>query len=180
MNEGLIPRRYAKALYKVDADRHSAGSTYGLMQSLAHSFDTNSSLHALMANPFVDNADKLAVLSTAAGATTQDTTFADFLKLLIANRRINLANQISHAYLDIYRKENNIKRIQIISAAPLDPAVLDRIKTLVARHLNGANMEFDSQIDPNLIGGFIINIDNERLDASLRNQLKELRISLLN
>ena len=41
-------------------------------------------------------------------------------------------------------------------------------------------MDFSSSVNPDLIGGFVVNIDNERLDASLRNQLKELRLSLLN
>ena len=56
---------------------------------------------------------------------------------------------------------------------------MQRIKDLIARELKGASMEFSTRVDPSLIGGFVINIDNERLDASLSNQLKELRLSLL-
>ena len=57
---------------------------------------------------------------------------------------------------------------------------MNRIKQLVEKQLDGAKMEFSSRVDPALIGGFVVNIDNERLDASISTQLKELKLSLLN
>lgn len=180
MNEGLIPRRYAKALYKVALERSQGKPVYTLMQTLARSFDSNRELAVMVANPFVAENDKTRILMVAAGATAADTTFADFLKLLARNRRVGLVNETAHAFVDLYREENNIRRVEVVSASPLDPAVEMRIKTLIERHLNGATMDFSKSVDPDLIGGFVINIDNERLDASLRNQLKELRLSLLN
>lgn len=180
MNEGLIPRRYAKALYKVDEERKSAPRTYSMMQTLISSFDKNHALRDMVANPFVDPAEKVNILSTAAGAGQKDSTFADFLKLLVKNRRIDLVESIAHAYVDLYRHLLRIKRVEVVSAAPLPEDVLKRIKSVVADHLDGATMEFETRIDPDLIGGFIINIDSERLDASLRHSLKELQLSLLN
>ena len=153
---------------------------YDLMQTLASSFDANHDLAATVANPFVVQADKDRILTTAAGATAADATFADFLKLLARNRRVDLVNEIAHAFVDYYREENNIRRVEVVSAAPLDPAVEKRIKALVEANLHGGTMDFSSSVNPDLIGGFVVNIDNERLDASLRNQLKELRLSLLN
>ena len=180
MNEGLIPRRYAKALYKVALERNQGKRMYDLMQTLASSFDANHDLAATVANPFVAQADKDRILTTAAGATAADATFADFLKLLARNRRVDLVNEIAHAFVDYYREENNIRRVEVVSAAPLDPAVEKRIKALVEANLHGGTMDFSSSVNPDLIGGFVVNIDNERLDASLRNQLKELRLRLLN
>lgn len=180
MNEGLIPRRYAKALYKVAVERKQQTKMYALMQTLAESFSKIESLKATIANPFVADGDKSKILATAAGATAGDVTFDDFIKLLIKNRRIDLINEIAHAYVSLYREENNIKRVEVVSAAALDPEVEKRIKALIESHLGGATMEYTTAVNPELIGGFIVNIDNERLDASLRNQLKELRLSLLN
>ncbi len=180
MNEGLIPRRYAKALYKVDAERSSAERSYQLMNALAQSFELNSELSAVVGNPFVDTADKLSILTAAAGAEAADSTFADFLKLLVTNRRVDIIHEIALSYLDIYRRENNIRRVEVVAAAPLDPSVEQRIKDVVESHLDGAKIDFTSRVDASLIGGFIVNVDNERLDASIRNRLKQLRQSLLN
>lgn len=179
MNQGLIPRRYAMALYKVDLDRNTAARTYTLMTTLQRSFDELAGLKAAVSNPFVVVDDKVKLLTTAAGAAKADTTFADFLKLLVGNSRIDMVDLIARAYCDIYRRENNIRRVEVVTAASLDSAAMQRIKDLVVKELKGASMEFSTRVDSSLIGGFVINIDNERLDASLSNQLKELRLSLL-
>lgn len=179
MNEGLIPRRYAKALFKVALDRKCDQRVYSLMLTLAHSFDTTPELHTLVANPFVDQTKKDEIIATAAGATDGDTTFADFLKLLARNKRIDLVNAIANAYVDVYRHAHNIRRVEVVSAQQLDPASVGRIKALVEHQLNGATMEFSSSTNPDLIGGFIVNIDNERLDASLSHKLEEMRRQLL-
>ena len=180
MNEGLIPRRYAKALYKVAVERKVDSRMYALMQTLANSFDTTPGLRATVANPFVAQEEKDKIIATAAGAADADTTFADFLKLLAQNKRTDMLNEIARAYVEIYRQEHNIRKVEVVSAAPLDPAVEKRIVSLVEKHLNGASMEFSTAVDPSLVGGFVINVDNERLDASVSHQLKELRQSLLN
>ena len=179
MNEGLIPRRYAKALYKVAVERKVDERVYSLMQTLVSSFDSTPGLQAMVSNPFVARDEKYRIISTAAGAADADSTFADFLKLLAQNKRTDIIHAVAIAYIDIYRQEHNIRKVEVVSAAPLDPAVLKRIRSLVENHLHGATMEFSTTVDPSLIGGFVINVDNERLDASLRNSLKELRLSLL-
>ncbi len=180
MKDGLIPRRYAKALYKVALERGNDSRLFDLMATLDHSFASNAGLQAVVANPFVDNAEKARLLTTAAGANADDTTFADFLKLLEQNRRIDMARQIALAYEDIYRRAHNIRRVQVVSAMPLDPSVEQRIKDIVKSHIDGGTIEFSSVVDPALIGGFIVNIDNERLDASLRSEFEHLRQSLIN
>ncbi len=180
MNEGLIPRRYAKALYKVDSERASAKRTFELMNNLIGTFEAEPRLGRAIANPFVEIDDKLAMLTTAAQASAADTTFADFLRLLANNRRVDLIHSIARSYADIYRKENNIRRVEVVSAAALEPSVEKRIKQVIEQHLKGASMHFSTRVDAELIGGFIVNIDNERLDASVRNSFKQLRLSLLN
>ncbi|MDE6334315.1 MAG: F0F1 ATP synthase subunit delta [Muribaculaceae bacterium] len=180
MNEGLIPRRYAKALYKVAVERKVDERVYVLMQTLVSSFDNTSGLQGVVSNPFVRQYQKEKIIITPVGAGAADTTFADFLKMLAHNKRIDMVNEIAHAYVDIYRQQRNIRKVEVVSAAPLDSAVLGRITSLVERHLHGATMEFTTTVDPALIGGFVINVDNQRLDASVSNQLKELRQSLLN
>ena len=65
MNEGLIPRRYAKALYEFATEKGDSESIYGIMTTLVKSFSAENALQSAMANPFVDN-DKVKLLMTAA------------------------------------------------------------------------------------------------------------------
>ena len=72
MNEGLIPRRYAKALLEFAKERNSDHRLYGLMDNLTHSFAANPDLEVIMANPFVAPDRKEQLLMTAAGAGSDD------------------------------------------------------------------------------------------------------------
>lgn len=179
MNEGLIPSRYAKALYKFALEKGAAERVYGLMKSLTAAFASQEGLQPVMSNPFISDADKVALLDTAAGATAKDSCFHDFLKLLIENKRISSVRGIALAYENLYRHENNIYRVNVVMAAQMGADEEARLKSLIEKHLGGASMEYTHTIDPDLIGGFVVNIDSERLDASIKNELKQLRLKLL-
>ena len=89
MNEGLVPRRYAKALYGFALEKGVAERVYTMMKNLTASFAANGGLQPTLANPYVGASDKEALLVTAAGADKTDSAFADFLKLLAENRRLD-------------------------------------------------------------------------------------------
>ena len=179
MNEGLIPRRYAKALYKFALEKGQDKPMYGLMQSIVGAFASEATLYEVMANPFVADDDKVKLLHTASGADDSHTCFADFLKLLVENKRISAIRSIALAYLAIYRKANNIYLVEVVSASKMDSVEESRLKKVIESHLNGGTMEYSSRVDENLIGGFVVTIDSERLDASVQNELKQLRLNLL-
>ena len=179
MNDGLIPRRYAKALLKFAIEKGQADRLYAMMKTLSANFAGEPDLAKTVANPFVPASDKTKLLMTASGATAADDVYADFLKLLINNNRIGMMRAIAMAYLEMYRKENNIYLVEITSAAPMPDKELKRLKALIESHVGGATVEYHVDVDPDLIGGFVVKIDSERLDASIKNELKQLRLKLL-
>lgn len=185
MNEGLIPKRYAKALYKFACEKGVDAGIYNLMGTLGRSFIDNPDLAATVANPFVDDDTKRKLLVTAAAATDDSVkkpvadAYRDFLLLLSENKRLDLIQHIALAYTELYRKEHKIYRVGIVSAMPLDDKETARLKSIVEPHLNGGSAEYSFATDSSLIGGFTVDIDNERLDASVKNELKQLRLKLL-
>lgn len=182
MDQGLIPRRYAKALYEVAVDRKADTALYNLALTLNEAFVSNQQLQGAMANPFVESADKKGLLTTAAGidAGAQGAdTFVDFIDLLEQNGRLSLAWDISRAYVDLYRQKNHIFEVTVTSAVPLNSQAMARLEKIVKEHLKGGSPEFSIKIDPEIVGGFIITIGSERLDASVAGELKALRQSLI-
>lgn len=180
MDQGLLPRRYAKALYLTAVERNQQQSVYTLMTNLCNVFANLPDMSRAIANPFVNDSDKTALILSAAQADpAKDNTFADFIKLLEKNRRISIIHEIAIAYQDTYRKANNIYRVTVTAAIPLAEGDENRLKSLILTHLNGGSMEYSFKTDTDLIGGFTVNIDNEQLDASVRNELKQLRLNLL-
>lgn len=151
MNEGLIPKRYAKALYKFACEKGADLGLYRLMGNLGRSFADNPALDSTVANPFVGDDEKIGLLKTAAAvsnasASSKDAkvaeVYADFLKLLRDNKRLPMAAAIARAYCDIYRKENRIYRVTVVSAKPLDAPEQKRLLKLIETHLDGGKMEY--------------------------------------
>lgn len=179
MNQGLIPRRYAKALYQFASENNDADRVYSLMKTLSEAFDSEPLLQSTLANPFVAASDKMKLIATAAGTDSSDSVTEDFLKLLEKNKRLDMTRAIARAYLDLYRQENHIYVVKVTSASELSAEGEARLKKLVASHLDGGKMEYTSEVNPDLIGGFTVAVGNERLDASISNELKQLRLNLL-
>ncbi len=179
MDQGLLPRRYAKALYKFAVEKDYANRAYELMEQLTNTFDSTPELEQTLANPYIADEKKSALLMTASTATSKDTPMADFFKLLEKNRRVDLSRQIALAYTSLYRRENNIYRVEVTSAQELSDSDIKRLQTMVDRHLAGASAQYEWNIDSSLIGGFTVTIDSQRLDASIKNELKQLRLNLL-
>lgn len=179
MDQGLIPKRYAKALYEVGKEKGTEQKLYGYMQSLLQAFASQPKLNDTMNNPFVGNDDKAALIYSACGTDSSDATLQSFIKLLETNHRMGLVRDIAAAYQKIYRDNNNIYKVEVVAAAPMEAETEERLKKLIMSHLNGGSMEYTLRVDPDLIGGFMINIDNQRLDASVKNELKQLRLKLL-
>lgn len=180
MDQGLIPRRYAKAIYVFASEKGKAKDVYEMMRILTRTFDENPGLQSALANPAISFSDKLALVQTAAGVQSADASVLDdVMKLLEQNRRIDLTRSIALAYLDIYREANHISVVKVTSAAPMPEATMNRLRQLVKRHVGDGEIEFSSAVDPALIGGFTVAVGNERLDASIANELKQMRLSLL-
>lgn len=179
MNQGLLPRRYAKALYKFAVENKCEEEVYRLMKNLRYSFDKEPAIAQTVANPFVSDAEKLELLITAAQASVADKCYSDFLQLLAENDRIAMAGDIALAYIAIYRAEKHIYRVEVVTADTLPHETVARLRALIEKHLKGGSMEYSERVDAGLIGGFVINIDNEQLDASVRSELKQLRLKLL-
>ena len=115
---------------------------------------------------------------TAAGAD-KGGSVDKFVLLLIKNNRVNLIRTMALSFGDIYRKANSIARVVITTAADIDEKELSKIKNIVQKHVADKTIELSHVVNPDLIGGFTVTVDSQMLDASVRNQLKNLRLKLL-
>ena len=181
MDQGLIPRRYAKALLMLAQEHHTDEAVYEAMERLDAAFEAEPMLQRSLTNPAVSLADKRALILTACEAEGAARSEVEgFVTLLDRNRRLGDLRQCALAYMRLYREARKIFKVRVASAAPLLDEEFLRIKSLVERQLpEGASADFVRLVAPELIGGFTVSIDNELLDASVANELKQLRLKLL-
>ena len=179
MNDGLIPNRYAKALFKVAVEKGEQAEIYTQMKQLVASFDEMPALKAAVSNnPFIAVDEKEKVLLTASGAKA-GSTVENFILLVIEKNRASFLRSMAMAYLKIYREAFGIASVEIVTAIELGDDEISGIMDVVKRQLGGKTMEQTVRVDADLIGGFTVNVDGMVLDASIKNELKKLRLKLL-
>lgn len=178
MISGLIPHRYAKALYKYALESKSTERVYKEMKSVITAFTQNPDMEKVMQNPFASAEDKRKLLLTAAGPDASD-DYARFVKLILDHHREDFAMLMAYAYRDIYRRENKISEVKITTAAKLGDEEMQKLRKVVENAFKGYTFEYSYDVDPGLIGGFVIDVDSTRMNASLSNELEQLRLNLL-
>jgi len=134
-------------------------------------------LNELMANPSIKPETKKGVLRQVGGDRVHPYTL-NFLMLLVDRRRIQFLEGICKQYQAILRKLNKTVLAEVTSTVELTEeqkqAAIDRVKGMTG----AAAVELESQIDPEIIGGVIIKVGSQVIDASLRGQLRRISISL--
>ena len=177
MNDGLIPRRYAKALFKFAVENGDSTEIYELLKSISFKHAAIDELKRAMLNPNVPDEEKGSFMLQLVGGKP-GSSLDKFLLLCMRNNRSDYLQKITLAYVDLYREAHEIAHVVITTAVPMPEAELDAIIAIVKKRLGAKTLEIEQKIDPELIGGFTVDINGLVLDASVKRELNELRLQL--
>lgn len=179
MDIGLVSIRYAKALLKFAVENKEETRVYEEMQAMYAAFRQYPAVHIALQNPTLSDDRKVLLMQTACvGEGKLSTSTARFLLLLVNKRRADVALFIAASYLTLYRKLKNIVKGRLTVSRPVAPAIVDSMKKMLERKVAG-QVEFEVCEDKEILGGFILEYDTYRLDASARAQLKNIERALV-
>ena len=168
MDIGIVSMRYAKALMEYAKSTGTEDRLYTEMRTLSRSFRKHPDLRAALENPVLPVQEKFSLICTAAvGNAPAGQELSRFVTLILKNRREAFLQYICLSYLDLYRKSRHI-------GVPVSREIWERIRNS-ASHLLHAKMELQTDVDPSIEGGFIFDINDFRLDASIATQLKRVK-----
>lgn len=172
MNEGLISKRYAKALYYHAADLGEETLLHHRMQILEGVLRKMPELRESLRSPMITPEDKLGLLRNATGKEPEQ-SYLDFIALVVSNHRTDTLFMITLSYQQFYRQKKNISVVRLTSARKMSTKALDRIRHLTEQQTHG-KVEFSNRIDPSIDGGFIFQLNDYRIDASVKGQLNQI------
>ena len=175
MDIGIVSMRYAKALMEYAKSTGTEDRLYAEMRMLSRSFEKHPDLRTALENPVLSVQEKFSLICAATvGDAPAERELARFIMLVLKNRREGYLQFIGLMYLDLYRKLKHIGVGKLITAVDVDKATSDRIRSAAA-HILHAQMELETVVDPSIEGGFIFDINDYRLDASVATQLKRVK-----
>lgn len=177
MDNGKISVRYARALLNYANEQHCEAEVYGNLTKLTASYSQAiNPFNEVLSNPMVESAQKVELLQTAIGEPVHPCLIR-FFEFLTEKKRENKIFVIALKYQEMYRQEKNLLRANVTTATELNDTALERIRAFVEQTFN-RQVEMHVSIDPKLLGGFTLDIEHDRMDASIAGQLNKLKKEL--
>ena len=169
-------RMYARALYEAARDQDRVDVARDQLAELASALETTPELESFLANPQLDPGAKAGVLEeVTAGA---DPVVRNFVRVVASKGRAGQLRAIAEEFEAIVDREQGRLQVELTTAYELDE---DEASAIVRRieEASGRTVEATRSVDPDLIGGMILQAGSLRVDASVRGRLDRLRRELV-
>jgi F-type H+-transporting ATPase subunit delta len=174
---GLIARRYAKAILDFAESRNESDLVLTQLKQLRESFKQVPELTNLMENPTVSEKTKKGILIQASGKNA-GSVLEESIDLLIENKRLQDILWIAIQYNELYNLKNNIHEVVLTTSTGLDSPTEKSLINWIEREVQG-KVELTRVKDEKILGGFILDVDCNRWDASLSTSLSDLKKNLI-
>ena len=175
--QSRVAIRYAKAMYDIANEENSINEVYKDMNFINELNSGSLDFKNLLSNSQINFQDKkklILSLIKQSNALTEK-----LIDLLIHNKRVKIIGDIASSFIQLYNKHNNIKEATIITASPINNELESKILSMInikdAKSVNLTNV-----VNPNIIGGFIIRFDGKEYNASVKQNLNNLKTELTN
>lgn len=177
MNAGVVSSRYAKALLKYVQESGAGEKVYSQASVLVERMKEFTALEdTIQKHPEIDLDRRLYVIEVALGEPLAP-ELKRFICLLGKNRRMNYIIRVLQSFISQYRAANGIKEGTLLTAVSL-PGLRQAIEEIM-HEKTGDRVLLHEDTDESLIGGFILRLDDLRLDASVDSRLRRLRKELI-
>ena len=172
MDIGVISMRYARALLKRATETGQEETVYQEMMTVAKSYVDVPALRQTIDNPMLSKDKKLSLLTVAAGDKPSQLT-QTFIALVLKEDRENVMQFMANSYVTLYRKQKNVIRGKLTTAARVSAQTEQKMRQMVESKTNGT-VEFETEVNPDIIGGFVLEYDTYRMDASVKSKLNSI------
>ncbi|HAH33674.1 MAG TPA: ATP synthase F1 subunit delta [Flavobacteriaceae bacterium] len=165
--------RYAKAV--LDQANHAKISevVFGDMKSIQQTLAGSKELRVVLQSPVVKAEDKKQALLQIFEKNSDVTK--GLIQILSSNKRINLLGSVAGAYVDLYNNSKGVKVATVITAVAITPEIQATVLSKVKEMTGSENVTIHNTIDDSIIGGFILRVGDLQYNASIANQLGNLK-----
>lgn len=165
--------RYAKAVLQQANEMKVAKVVFSDMQSVYTTIEGSSDLRSVLKSPVIKTNDKKLVLLKI--FVNQSETTKRLIEVLIENKRIALLAEVAASYMDLFNESIGVKVAKVTTAVALSAALEEKVLAKVRELTGSSNVTLKNEIDTSIIGGFILRIGDLQYNASIANQLGNIK-----
>ena len=173
MKSSKVGLRYAKAALQQAIEDNNVKAVFEDMQGVHATVADSKELRLALQSPVIKSSDKEAVLLELFKGTQKTTQ--NLIKVMAANERTQYLGDVAAGFIGLYNDTQGVKVVKVTTAVALDGALKDKVLAK-AKSLTGSdNVSLENEIDPEIIGGFVLRVGDMQYNASISNQLSTLR-----
>ena len=163
---------YARSLFEAAEDQDKLDDIREQLGEFADALDEDRRLQVFFFSPYFSTQEKVDGLRRAVDGA--EPIFLNFLELLLENHRMPAIFRIRRGYDKLWEEHNRLLPVQVTSAVELDDETVRHIGDRIAEQ-TGRRVDLSSSVEPDILGGIVVRVGNQVLDASIRNRLETLR-----
>ena len=176
MNESQISVRYAKALFQSALEQKLLENVYKDMELLGSTCKLDEFQYMLVL-PTLQPSQKKKLIREIFEKQFTKISLA-MIDLVVQNKREMYLSGIARYFMDLYRKEKGVRIATLLTAQPVDEAALNGIRSLIKKAYD-SEVELTSSVSEDVIGGFVLTVEDLQYDASVATNLRKIKKQLL-
>ncbi len=162
---------YAEALYSLAAEEKLADEIYSQLDAVKFAFTDNPALCKILDRPCSDRAELNAFIDRCFGDV--NIYLLNCIKIMSKRRATSHFPEMADEFMKLYRRENGIEIVNVITAAEPDEDRMDKLKAKLEAKL-GKRVILNVSVDPTILGGIIVRTESSQLDASVKTRLDNI------
>jgi F-type H+-transporting ATPase subunit delta len=167
-----IAEVYSRALFEVAQEHDALDRIHDELGEFADALEENRDMQVFFFSPYFSSQEKKEGISKLVNGA--DERFVNFLELLAERHRMPVLFRIRRSFDSLWAEENKLLPVSVTSAVELDDKLVESIGERI-KEQTGRKIELSSNVDPDVLGGLVLQVGNMVLDASVRSRLERLR-----
>jgi len=178
MSQGMIARRYAKALVNLAENEKDLDNTGMHLTAIADVYKENSELSLVLSDTKVSSKVKLEILKDVLKKIKASKLVETFSRFLLTKRRIDFLPDIERAFNLLLQEKLGRIEAEVTTASELPNETVKKLIDAISVY-SGKEVEVKVTIDPNIIGGIVTRIGSTVIDGSIKTNLNQIRQSII-
>ena len=169
--------RYASALFDLARDERQIDAVSRSLDALGQALLDSKDFAELIASPLVSRKEAGNALAALASQLNLDPLTGNFVGVLARNGRKNELGAVIRAFKRLAAEHRGETTAEVVTARPLND---DQVAALTAqlRARAGRDVAIDATVDPNILGGIVVKLGSQQIDASIRTKLNRLAAAM--
>src|SRR5687768_17542855 len=173
MQNPRLATRYAKSIIDLAIERDQLDAVYTDMQLLENTTKGSKELVTMLKSPVIPGDKKKKVMESIIGSKVSELTSA-FIRLLITKGREGDLPEVITAFIRQYKIKKGIQTVKLTTATAISDNTKKLIIDQVSKTADMGKIELETVVNPDLIGGFVLQAGDKLIDASISYDLKSI------